>query len=158
MASRGSGAGYSGTPLAKKLGIKAGEVVAVLNDPGHFVELVAPLPPGVTFRRDARRRADVVVLFTAKRAELARRLGTLGRLIYPDGALWVCWPKKASRVATDMTEDVVRDGALPRGLVDVKVGAIDDTWSGLKVVWRKELRGEGAPPSEATLGRRSGST
>ncbi len=133
-------AGYSGTPLAKKLGIKAGEVVAVINDPGHFVDLVQPLPGPVTWRSSARGKADVAVLFAKERRELERRVDGLGRMIYPAAMIWVCWPKKASQVATDMTEDVVREVALPKGLVDVKVCAIDATWSGLKLVWRKELR------------------
>lgn len=133
-------AGYSGTPLAKKLGIKEGHVVALLNGPDHFEELVAPLPPSVTTRTSARGKADVVLLFTKSRSEFERRLDSLGRMIYPNAMIWVCWPKKASKVPTDMTEDVVRAVALPTGLVDVKVCAIDATWSGLKVVWRKELR------------------
>jgi hypothetical protein len=133
-------AGYSGTPLVKKLGIKPGAVVAVINDPGHFGELVDPLPEAVTLRHSGRGTADVAVLFTKRRAELARRIDSLGRMIFPDAMLWICWPKKASKVATDMTEDVVRAVVLPVGLVDVKVCAVDATWSGLKVVWRKELR------------------
>lgn len=133
-------AGYSGTPLAKKLGMKIGFVVAVLNDPGHFAELVAPLPAGVAFRSTARGKADMVVLFTKQRAELSKRIDALGRMIYPDSMIWICWPKKASKVATDMTEDVVREVALPNGLVDVKVCAVDETWSGLKLMWRKEMR------------------
>lgn len=133
-------AGYSGTPLPQKLGIKEGDVVAVVNDPGHFGELVTPLPDGVTLRAGARGKADVVALFTKSEAELKRRINTIGRMIFPDAMAWVCWPKKASRVPTDMTEDVVRSVALPKGLVDVKVCAVDETWSGLKLVWRKELR------------------
>ncbi len=133
-------AGYSGTPLARKLGIGAGDVVMVLADPGHFAEIVAPLPPAVTIRTSARGKADVVVLFTKERRRLERRIESLGRVIHPTGALWVAWPKRASKVPTDMTEDVVREVVLPLGLVDVKVAAIDDTWSGLKVVWRKERR------------------
>ena len=134
-------AGYSGTPLAKKLGIKSGHTVAVVNDPGHFEALVAPVPDAVTFRHNARGKADVVVLFTMSQRELERRIEGLGRMIYPDAMVWVCWPKKASKVPTDVTEDVVREIALPWGLVDVKVCAVDETWSGLKLVWRKELRG-----------------
>ena len=133
-------AGYSATPLAKKLGIKAGDVVAVINDPGHFTDLVEPLPGPVTWRNSGRGKADVVALFTKKRSELARRIDGLGRMIYPNAMVWVCWPKKASKVPTDMTEDVVREVALPKGLVDVKVCAVDETWSGLKLVWRRELR------------------
>lgn len=133
-------AGYSGTPLVKKLGIKAGSVVAVLNDPGHFAELVDPLPAGVTVRSTIRGKADVVVFFTKRAAELTRRIDSLGRAIHPDAMLWVCWPKRAAKVPSDMTESVVRAAALERGMVDVKVCAVDETWSGLKVVWRKERR------------------
>ena len=140
-------AGYSGTPLVTKLGIKPGSVVSVLNDTGDFLQLTGPMPLGVTIRNSARGKAEMVVLFTKSRSELSRRLDTLRRMVYPDGAVWVCWPKRASRVPTDMTEDVVRVEALPRGLVDVKVCAIDATWSGLKVVWRKELRQKGFVPA-----------
>ncbi|NND01821.1 MAG: DUF3052 family protein [Acidimicrobiia bacterium] len=132
--------GYSGTPLAKKLGIKPDDTLAVLNDPGHFEDIVEPLPGRVTWRESARGKANVVVLFTKKRSELERRIDSLGKMIYPNAMIWVCWPKKASKVPTDMTEDVVREVVLPKGLVDVKVCAVDDTWSGLKLMWRKELR------------------
>jgi hypothetical protein len=133
-------AGYSGTPLDQKLGIRKDSVLVVLDDPGHFAETVAPLPPGVEVRTTARGKADVAVFFTTARRDLERRIAVLGRLVHPAGALWVAWPKRASKVPTDMTEDVVRDVVLPLGMVDVKVAAIDETWSGLKVVWRKELR------------------
>lgn len=133
-------AGYSGTPLAKKLGITSGSVLAVLGDPGNFGEMVAPLPREVTVRSTARGKANVAVFFTTERRDLERRIATLGRLVHPDGALWVAWPKRASKVPSDVTEDVVRDVVLPLGMVDVKVAAVDETWSGLKVVWRKERR------------------
>ncbi len=133
-------AGYSGTPLARKLGIGEGGAVALLGAPEGFERLLAPLPDGVRLRTDLGARPDVVLFFTTERAWLARRAESLGKAIYPDAALWVAWPKRASKVPTDMTEDVVRDVCLPLGLVDNKVAAIDDTWSGLRVVWRKELR------------------
>ena len=133
-------AGYSGTPLAKKLGIVEESSVAVVSAPDDFRELLAPIPAGVTFRSSLRGRADVVVFFTTRRAEFARRIESAGRTIFPAGGLWIAWPKRASGVATDMTEDVVRDVALPLGLVDNKVCAIDETWSGLRLVWRRELR------------------
>src|SRR5438132_9550858 len=85
--------------------------------------------------------SDVIVFFTTERAELERRIDDLGKAIFPSGSLWVGWPKKASKVPTDITEDVIRDVVLPLGLVDVKVCAIDDIWSGLKIMWRKERRG-----------------
>lgn len=132
--------GYSGTSLPQKLGIKAGSVLAVVNDPGHFFSLCRPMPNDVLVRTSARGKADAAVFFTKDRAELERRIGSLERMISPDGGLWVCWPKRASKVPTDMTEAVVRDVVLPRGLVDVKVAAIDEVWSGLRVVVRRENR------------------
>ena len=133
-------AGYSGTPLAKKLGIKEGQVVAFLGAPAGFDRTVAPLPEGVAVRSRLGGHLDVVVLFTRRRVELERRLDALKRAINPAGGLWVAWPKRSSGIETDMTEDVVRAVVLPRGLVDNKVCAIDETWSGLRLVWRKERR------------------
>ena len=128
-------AGYSGTPLARKLGFKEGMRVVYVNQPDEFA---------IAGIEDVRARlgkgTDLVVFFTKERRELERRLDALRRSIEPDGMLWVAWPKRASRVATDMTEDVVRDVALPTGLVDTKVCAIDDVWSGLRLVVRRELR------------------
>jgi hypothetical protein len=134
-------AGYSGTPLPQKLGIKPSARVAVVSSPDGFVEhTLGPLPDGVELRRTARGRVDVLVFFTKRRAELERRFDTLVRALDGAGALWVAWPKGSSGVPTDMTENVVRDVALPKGLVDTKVAAIDDTWSGLKLVIRLENR------------------
>ena len=135
-----STAGYSGTPLAKKLGIKAGDRLALLGAPEGFDALLQPLPEGVTVRRQARGPVDVLIVFTTEATHLERRIERLAATIEVDGAIWVAWPKRASKVPTDMTEDVVREVALPAGLVDNKVCAIDETWSGLRVVWRKELR------------------
>lgn len=133
-------AGYSGTPLAKKLGIKEGHRVGVLGDPGHLEKLVDPLPEGARLVRNPRSPCEVFVAFAPNRAEFVTRLDrVLGRLP-ADGALWIAWPKRSSGVETDMTEDVVRDKALPRQVVDVKVCAIDDTWSGLKLMVRSEHR------------------
>ncbi|HMK12352.1 MAG TPA: DUF3052 domain-containing protein [Acidimicrobiales bacterium] len=131
-------AGYSGTPLAKKLGIKDGAEVVSLAAPEGFADLI----DGVRVIAAARvpKRADVLVAFFTKRADLERRIDACGNAIYPDGGLWVAWPKRASGVPTDITEDTVRDVALPLGLVDNKVCAIDDVWSGLRVVWRRERR------------------
>jgi hypothetical protein len=126
-------AGYSGTPLPRKLGIKDGHVVAQLGGP-------ADLLPGVKVRRTLPPHADVVLFFVTERAALTKRLAGLRASIEPASALWVCWPKKASKVPTDITEDVIREVVLPTGLVDVKVCAVDDVWSGLKLVVRKELR------------------
>lgn len=126
--------------MAKKLGIADEAVVALLDEPDHFRALLDPLPAGVDFRTSVRGKADVVVAFFTRRAALDRRLSAMGKAIFPAGGLWIAWPKRASGVVTDITEDTVREVALPTGLVDNKVCAIDDTWSGLRIVWRKERR------------------
>jgi hypothetical protein len=130
-------AGYSGTPLVQKLGVRPGDRLAILEAPPDF-EL--DLPDGVTVARRLAGHCDVVLLFATRRHDLERRIDRIGVVIAPAGMAWIAWPKRAAKVATDMTEHVVRDVALPRGLVDTKVAAIDDTWSGLKLVWRKERR------------------
>jgi hypothetical protein len=133
--------GYSGTPLPKKLGIKPGSRVALVAAPDGFVEsTLQPLPDEVELRGRARGPLDVIVFFTKRRAELERRFDTLAGALDRAGALWVAWPKGKSGVATDLTENTVRDVALPKGLVDTKVAAIDDVWSGLKLVIRVENR------------------
>jgi hypothetical protein len=133
-------AGYSGTPLAKKLGLAPRMRVAWLSAPDDFGELIGELPDGVRVLTRASGQLDLAVAFATRRSALARRLPALREAIRPDGAAWAAWPKRSSGVPTDITEDVVRDVALPLGLVDVKVCAIDETWSGLKLVIRKELR------------------
>jgi hypothetical protein len=134
-------AGYSGTPLPRKLGIKPGHRVAVLGAPEGFeTGVLGPLPDGASVKRSARGTADVIVSFHTERADLARRLPVLRRLMDPAAGLWIAWPKRASRVPTDITEDVIREIALPTGLVDNKVCAVDDTWSGLRLVIRLERR------------------
>jgi hypothetical protein len=140
MGSAGERTGYSGTPLVSKLGVVRDRRVAVINDPGHFFDLLAPVPDGVALKTTLRGGADVVVLFVLRRAEFDRRLAAAGRAVFPAGGLWIAWPKRTSKVPTDMTEDVVREVALPTGLVDNKVCAIDEVWSGLRLVWRRELR------------------
>ncbi|HWF16936.1 MAG TPA: DUF3052 domain-containing protein [Acidimicrobiales bacterium] len=130
--------GYSGTPLPKKLGIVEGSTVALIEAPRGVVD---ELPSGVTVKRQARGTADVVVSFFTRRRDFERRIDSLGQMIFPAGGLWVAWPKRASGQETDMHEGVVREVALPLGLVDNKVCAIDQTWSGLRVVWRRERRG-----------------
>jgi DUF3052 family protein len=132
--------GYSGTPLAKKLGFKPGQRVAAVGAPAHYRRLLAPLPEGVEFSDKVGRTTDVVHFFTTSKAELAKKLASWLKVLAPDAVIWVSWPKKASKVATDITEDTVRAVALPMGLVDIKVCAVDETWSGLKLVLRKELR------------------
>jgi hypothetical protein len=135
-----SGAGYSGTPLAKKLGIGTGQRVWLAQAPANYKTLVAPVPDGVTFVARPSRTTDVAHVFTSTRREMEQTLRTLRAALKPDAAIWVSWPKKSSKVPTDIREDVIRDVALPMGFVDIKVCAIDDTWSGLKLVVRKELR------------------
>jgi hypothetical protein len=129
-------AGYSGTPLAKKLGIKVGSRVTLVSAPETFEELLAPIPDGVRISRRLGRDADVIVAFHTSRAAYEGRFDRLRAGMHDAGGLWIAWPKKASGVATDITEDVVRDVALAKGLVDNKVCAIDPTWSGLRIVVR----------------------
>ena len=155
-------AGYSGTPLPKKLGIKPGARVGLAGAPDGFGALLEPLPDGARVEARAPAAAaagavlpgpvlpgpvlpgtgpfDVIVFFTVEQAELAGRLSELRARMAPAAGLWIAWPKRASRVPTDMTEDVIREIALPTGLVDNKVCAIDQVWSGLRLVIRRELR------------------
>ncbi|PLS75947.1 MAG: DUF3052 domain-containing protein [Actinobacteria bacterium] len=130
-------AGYSGTPLAKKLGIKDGSVIALLNPPPTLDrDLDLGLLDGVVVHRQLTGPLDVIVVFVHDRAELERRFPEAKRSLHERGGLWVAWPKRTSGVATDLTENVVRDVGLCQGLVDTKVCAVDDTWSGLRFVYR----------------------
>ena len=133
-------AGYSGTPLAKKLGYKPSIEVCLLGAPAGLRKLLEPLPADVKFAAKAGKATGLVHIFTASRAELGKTLARCRKALAPDAAIWVSWPKKASKVPTDITEDVIRAVALPMGFVDIKVCAVDETWSGLKLVVRKELR------------------
>ena len=133
-------AGYSGTPLAKKLGIRAGDTVTLLGAPEGFEDELDGLPDGVQLRRRTGGSPEVVLLFTTKARELERRFPGLARSVWPDGSVWVAWPKRASGVATDLDENRLRDIGLPHGLVDNKVCAVNNVWSGLRFVWRKENR------------------
>jgi hypothetical protein len=135
-----SAAGYSGTPLPRKLGIKEGARLALLGAPDGFDATLGELPEGASVRSRARGPLDVVVAFFIRRADLERRWGALAQAIEPDGGLWIAWPKRSSGVETDITEDVVREIALERGMVDNKVCAIDETWSGLRLVVRLKDR------------------
>jgi hypothetical protein len=128
--------GYSGTPLAKKLGFKPGQRIYIDGGPANYLELVEPLPENVAIVLRLTKSVDIIHLFTKNAAELSAKLERYLGKIELDGAIWVSWPKKASKVATDITEDAIRDIALPLGLVDVKVCAVDDIWSGLKLVIR----------------------
>ncbi len=139
-------AGYSGTPLSKKLGITAGMVLAASDPPEGFAALLDPLPDGVTWKRQLRAPIDLAIVFFTRRADVTKRWPALTRATGPEGAVWVAWPKKSSGVPTDITEDTFRELLLPTGWVDTKVCAIDETWSGLKFVLRKELRPV-APPA-----------
>ena len=130
-------AGYSGTPLPKKLGMKPGSVVLVEGAPPSY-----SLPDDVAVARRLTPSVDLIHLFTKSAAELEKKLRTWRHRMRDDATVWVSWPKKSSKVPTDITEDVIRAIALPMGFVDVKVCAVDDMWSGLKLVIRRELRGE----------------
>lgn len=132
-------AGYSGTPLAKKLGIKPGHAIFLFNAPDHYHSLVESLPEDVTETKKIT-EADVLHIFTNRRAELEMMLGKLLPKIKRDAAVWISWYKKAAKLPTEITEDLIRDVCLPMGFVDVKVCAVDEQWSGLKLVIRKELR------------------
>jgi len=132
--------GYSGTPLAKKLGIRAHARLFVRAAPDNYRELLAPLPEGVHSVRRIDARTDLIHLFATRAAALARALTVARRAMRMDAVIWVSWPKRLSGVDTDISENDVRALALPLGLVDVKVCAVDDTWSGLKLVLRKSER------------------
>jgi hypothetical protein len=133
--------GYSGTPLATKLGIKPGSKVFVSNAPKEYRLLVAPLPEGAKIVSLLDETVDLIHAFRTKKRELARFLQATLNDMRNDAAIWLSWPKQASGMPTDVTEDTIRAVALPLGLVDIKVCAIDDVWSGLKLVIRKEKRG-----------------
>lgn len=133
-------AGYSQTPLLKKLGIKPGFRVVFLDPPPSFLGELGELPDGVQITTTRSSQIDFIHLFVTQRSRLISQLQSLMTKIRPDGMIWVSWPKKASKVSTDITEDVIREIALPLGLVDIKVCAIDEVWSGLKLVIRKNRR------------------
>lgn len=133
-------AGYSGTPLVKKLGIKPGFRLYAKNAPENYEELIAPLPEKVQISQRLTNDLDMIHLFTTSRVELANNIVTFMGHIKQDGMIWISWPKKSAKVPTDVTEDVIREIILPLGLVDVKVCAVDAIWSGLKLVIRKENR------------------
>lgn len=135
-----SPAGYSGTPLWKKLGLREGVIVLTVNAPRNYRKLLPGLPKGVTFVSKAEPPVEFIHHFVDSARELTATLPRLLAVLAPDGTLWVSWPKKSSGVPTDITEDTIRDAALPLGLVDVKVCAVDATWSGLKLVIRKSNR------------------
>jgi len=133
-------AGYSGRSLVEKLGIKPGTRIAILNAPRGYRVTLGSLPPGVVVASAARGTFPFIHFFTRSRTLLQAKVPLLLRALAPDGALWISWPKQSSGVETDMTEDVVRQVVLPTGLVDIKVAAVDDVWSGLKLVRRLKNR------------------
>lgn len=133
-------AGYSGTPLWKKLGIKPGARVKTRNAPQNYMKLIAPLPDKANVSNRLRGDVDIWHLFTTSKKELQQVLACAMTEIHQDGMIWISWPKKSSGKTSEVTESTIREVALPMGLVDVKVCAVDETWSGLKVVIRKELR------------------
>ena len=133
-------AGYSGTALVKKLGLKPPINVLLLGAPAEYPSWLGPVAAGITFVPSTRRAIDAAHVFVSTRAALQKQLPKLRQQLAPTGFVWVSWPKKSSGVASDVTEDTIREVALPLGLVDVKVCAVSDVWSGLKLVIRKEQR------------------
>ena len=133
-------AGYSGTPLAKKLGIKGGFTVYAVNAPDNYADMLDPLPADVKIIEKGATNVDIVHLFTNSVAELQKKLSQCRNLIKKDGSIWVSWYKKAAKLPTEITEDSIREACFPLGLVDIKVCAVDEKWSGLKLVIRKENR------------------
>jgi len=133
-------AGYSGTPLPQKLGIKPGTIVVLIDPPDHYRKLLGQVPSGVNFATRPTGNTKFVHLFVRERGALTKHLQSLRGKIAEDAAIWVSWPKKSSSVATNVTEDVIRAVALPLGFVDIKVCAVDETWSGLKLMIRRENR------------------
>lgn len=129
-------AGYSGTPLARKLGIKAGTTIALIDEPAEFRDLLDQLPDDVRFRTDLRAKPDLAIAFFTERSRLRQRLPALARAVHPDGGLWLAWPKKTSGMATDLDGNAIRELGLAAGVVDIKVAAISDTWSGHRFAHR----------------------
>lgn len=133
-------AGYSGTPLARKLGYKASMCACVIDAPETYMASLSPLPEGVTFAVDLEDDLDLLHVFIKERDELEKLLPDWQSAIKRDGMIWISWPKKASKIATTLDGNIVRELVLKLDLVDIKVCAVDDIWSGLKMVIRKELR------------------
>jgi hypothetical protein len=132
--------GYSGTPLVKKLGIKDAQRILLVDAPKDYEGLLAPIPPGVVFADKPTSSVDLVHLFVVQQEDLIKHLGILRKKLKSDAVVWVSWPKKSAKLATTVSEDTIRDAALPLGFVDTKVCAVTEIWSGLKLVVRKALR------------------
>jgi hypothetical protein len=126
--------GYSGTPLEKKLGFREGLKVRIINPPDHYFDLFEVLPNAIEFSHEGKTKKDLIHYFTRNAKELERDILSLKNEITANGIIWISWPKKSSKIATDVTEDTIRNLALENGLVDVKVCAVDEVWSGLKLV------------------------
>lgn len=133
-------AGYSGTPLVKKLGFKPGMRVRFIDEPAHYLKLVGPLPENITIVKSARGPLDFIHLFVTKQTVIERKLPIAKKLLKPDGTLWISWPKKTSSLETDLVESIIRETGLAASLVDVKICAVDNDWSGLKFVYRLKDR------------------
>jgi hypothetical protein len=133
-------AGYSGSPLVKKLGIGPNARVCTKNAPYNYIQLIEPLPAGVSFHATPSESTDVVHVFVDRKSTLMKELKILRKILRGSAVVWISWPKKSSGVPTDITEDTIRAAALPLGFVDIKVCAVTEVWSGLKLVVRKELR------------------
>jgi len=133
-------AGYSGTSLPQKLGIKPGLTVVAINAPANYRRLLGQIPDSVTFSERLKSGSSFVHLFTSRRSEMRKKMSILRDKLSDNGTIWVSWPKKSSGISTDVTEDVIREIALPLGFVDIKVCAVDQTWSGLKLMIRRENR------------------
>jgi hypothetical protein len=132
--------GYSGKPLTEKLGFKERSLVLVIDAPKDYAQLVAPTPIGVRFTSKPGRNVDMAHVFVSRRSTLSKHLKKLRETLGAEASIWVSWPKKTAKVPTDITEGTIREVALPLGFVDIKVCAVTDVWSGLKLVLRKELR------------------
>ncbi|MFN8445709.1 MAG: hypothetical protein U0175_33265 [Caldilineaceae bacterium] len=133
-------AGYSKRPLAQKLGIKSRQTIAVLNAPANYIELLTPLPEGVTLQFELSSNIPFIHFFCSKRAPLEANLPAMRQALTQNGMIWISWPKKAAKVPTDLDENIIRELGLANGLVDVKVAVIDLVWSGLKFVIRVKDR------------------
>ncbi|WP_287985652.1 DUF3052 domain-containing protein [Piscinibacter sp.] len=132
--------GYSGTPLLKKLGLKQTTRLVVINEPAEYAALLGPLPKALERQSAPSKTTNLVHVFVTKRQELARSLAALRSKLNADAVVWISWPKKSSKVPSEVTEDTIRELALPLGFVDIKVCAVSEVWSGLKLTVRKELR------------------
>ena len=129
-------AGYSGTPLVKKLGIKSGAKALIINEPKNYFDMINPLPEGAKFSKKANGEQDFIHLFVTEFKDYSKRFKDNRKILKKDGMMWISWPKKSSGLVTDLDENIIRDFGLKNGLVDVKVCAVDETWSGLKFVFR----------------------